>query len=109
MPYRKAPVALPPSRLQHPPDIAAQRHQLFEPAEPVILAAEEYIIYWPYVSKLWHLRKMDKVAASKGTVNLTGNVVSGERKPPSHKVRVYETVQSAALSHVACVILRRKI
>jgi 2,5-diamino-6-(ribosylamino)-4(3H)-pyrimidinone 5'-phosphate reductase len=55
---------LPPPRTTHPPKVGWYRQLLFELAEPVVLTAEEYIVYWPYISSAYTKNKrLPQIAA----------------------------------------------
>jgi hypothetical protein len=48
---------LPIPRTTHPLRVGWYRQLLFELAEPVVLLAEEYVAYWPYISSAYTLNK----------------------------------------------------
>jgi len=55
-------------RTTHPPRVGWYRQLLFELAEPVVLSAEEYMTYWPYISSAYTLNKgLPKTAAGTTT------------------------------------------
>ena len=59
---------LPVPRITHPPRVGWYRQLLFELAEPVVLSAEEYMSYWPYISSAYTLQKrLPETAAGTAT------------------------------------------
>jgi len=48
---------LPIPRTAHPPRVGWYRKLIFELTEPVVLSAEEYMTYWPYISSAYTLNK----------------------------------------------------
>jgi hypothetical protein len=43
------------------------RQYLFEMTDLLVLSAEEYAAYWPYVSNIWHMHAWVKAVPSKKT------------------------------------------
>jgi hypothetical protein len=43
------------------------RQRLFEMTDPLVLSAEEFAPYWPYVSNVWHMHARAKASPSKKT------------------------------------------
>jgi len=54
-----------PLRTTHPLRVGWYRQLIFELAEPVVLLAEEYIAYWPYISSAYTLNKRLLETAAK--------------------------------------------
>jgi len=54
------------TRTTHPPKVGWYRQLIFELAEqPVVLLAEEYAAYWPYISSAYTLNKEQLITATR--------------------------------------------
>jgi len=64
---RRLPSMPPTLRTVHPEGVGQYRQRLFDLVEPLVLSAEEYIAYWPYISNAYTRNKRLPLTAA-GTI-----------------------------------------